>query len=166
MMIGLVALFLGCSIAMAADAKYTHEDGKFKVAFPKGKKVEKTTQDVPGDLKNYMFMVTDGEKVYIVTYMDLGDKGVKAVGAKKLLELTEGGVVTGSKGKLVKSSEIKFGNDKLPGRDVLIDLNGNLMHYGIVIDGQRMYMFGVAGSEEFATSKDGEAFFKSFEITK
>src|SRR4051812_5837176 len=128
---GVVAVLIGCLSAAAADEKYTSKDGKFAVAFPKAAKVAATAQDA-GGMKMHTFTAKDGDKSYMVMYMDLPE-AAKDAPAKAILDGMEKGSVQKSGGKLVSSKDLAFGKDKLPGRDVLIEKNGATVHTRFVL---------------------------------
>lgn len=160
-------IFAAISLTAAAadDEKYKSKDGKFTVAFPAGAKVKTETKKAGGGIDMKMTTVEAADKAYVVMYMDLPD-AAKNVEPKMILDGAEKGSVSQSGGKLDSSKDIEFGKGKLPGREILVDKDGNKIKTWVIIDGVRIYVVAVGGPKEFATGKDGTAFLKSFEITK
>lgn len=151
----------------ADEEKYTSKEGKFTVRFPKGAKVVKTdTVKTADGSELHRIAAADGkEKVYMVMYGDLPDS-VKNVPAKTLLDTAEKGGVERIKGKLVSSKDIELGKNKLPGREFVVEKDGNKLRNRTFLVDARLYTVIVGGTKDFATTKEATAFLDSFEITK
>ena len=160
----LAAAFLAIPGRAADDEKYTSKDGKFAIQFPAGTK-PKTETKKAGDLDLHGASVFDADKIYIVLYIDLPD-AVKALPAKTVLDGVVQGAVKDGGGKLESSKDITYGKDKFPGREVVVDKDGNKVKSRFVLAGQRVYAVLVGGPKEFATGKDAAKYLDSFEITK
>lgn len=161
-----LALLLGAALtASAADEKFVSKDGKFKIQFPDGGKVEKDKKSAGGGIDMIFAIVKDGEKAYVAMYMDLPE-AAKDIPAKMILDGAEKGSVQQSGGKIESSKDIEFGKEKYPGRDFVADKDGNKIKTRVVIVGTRVYVIAVGGPKDFATSKEGTKFLESFEITK
>ena len=164
LLVGLLAVaFVGLA-ARADDEKYTSKGGKYSIAFPADAKVKTETKDANG-LKMYFATVEVKDKAYAVMYMDLPD-AVKDVPAKDLLDAAEKGAVKESKGKLLDSADITFGKKKYPGREILVDKDGNKVRSRIILVETRAYVTVVGGPKDFADGKAATAFLDSFELTK
>jgi hypothetical protein len=150
--------------ASAADDKYTSKEGKFKIQFPEGAKVEKETKKA-GNVDMYLTMVKDGDKAYITIYMDL-PAAAKDVAAKMILDSAEKGSVQQSGGKVESSKDIEFGKEKYPGREFVVDKDGVKVRNRAILVETRLYLVLVGGPKDFATTKDAGKFLDSFELTK
>jgi hypothetical protein len=163
----LTALVILAGVALtasAADEKYKSKEGKFEIQFPADKKVETETKKASG-LDMYMATVKDGDKAFIAMYMDF-PAAAKDIPAKTILDGAEKGSVSQSGGKLEKSKDIEFGKNKYPGRELLVEKDGNKIRTLIILAETRMYVIAVGGPKDFATTKDASKFLDSFEITK
>jgi hypothetical protein len=162
-----VAVLAGAALAAGADEekKYTSKDGKFAVTFPAGLKVKTTKQDIGNGLSLTMTVAEAKDQAYSVMFMAMPD-AVKDIPAKTILDGAEKGAVEKSGGKLVKSKTLEFGKAKYPGRDVLVEKDGNKVRTWIIFAETRMYVVLVGGPKEFAAGKEAQAFLDSFEITK
>jgi hypothetical protein len=159
-------LFVAATLAAAADdeKKYTSKDGKYAVQFPAGAKVKTDKQDAGGISINSALAEVEG-KAYGVMYTLLPD-AVKDVDPKLILDGAEKGAVEKSGGKLVKSKVLAFGAKKYPGRDILVEKDGNKVRTWVILAGTRLYVVLVGGKEDYATGKEATAFLDSFEMTK
>jgi hypothetical protein len=160
----LVILAGAALTASAADEKYKSKEGKFEIQFPAGAKVEKDTKKA-GTIDMNFAIAKDGEKAFITMYMDL-PAAAKDVPAKAILDGAESGSVKQSGGKVESSKDIEFGKNKYPGREFIVDKDGNKVKNRVVIVETRVYVIAVGGPKDFATTKEGTKFLDSFEITK
>ena len=74
--------------------------------------------------------------------------------------------LAGKSGKLHSQKGVTVGTDKLPGREVLIEMPKHFQRVRCLIVGRRLYMVAALGPKDFVTSKDADKVFDSFEITK
>ncbi|MDB5306341.1 MAG: hypothetical protein JWO38_543 [Gemmataceae bacterium] len=162
-----VVVFAGATLTAGADdeKKYTSKDGKFAVAFPTDGKVKTTKQEVGGGLTINMVVAEGKDRAYSVMFMSLPE-AAKDVPAKNILDGAEKGAIDKSGGKLIKSKEIEFGKAKHPGRDILVEKDGNKVRTWIIYTDTRIYVVLVGGPKDYASGKEAQAFFDSFEITK
>jgi hypothetical protein len=166
----LTALLIAACAALTAgaadDEKYTSKDGRFKVQFPAGAKVKTKTMKA-GALEMNFVMVEESDRAFAVMYMDMPEEAKKAP-AKGLLEGAEKGAVAQSGGKLESAKDIEFGKNKYPGREVVVDKDGNKTRTFLILADLRLYVVAAGGKKDFATDKeqDGAKFLASFEITK
>lgn len=149
----------------ADDEKYTSKAGRYAVAFPAGSKVKTEAKDTGALKLNFATVELKGATAYAVMYVDLPEQ-VKDVPVKDILEAAEKGAVKESKGKVETSKEIAFGEKKYPGREVLIDKDGDKIRSRIILVETRAYVVVVGGSKDFAKTKEGDRFLDSFELTK
>jgi hypothetical protein len=145
--------------------KYVSKEGGFSVQFPAGGEVKTKNQDAPGGLKMVIAGVESEKKAYMVMYMALPDGIVKAASAKAILDGAADGAVKKSGGKQVSAKDITHGKEKHPGREVVVDKDGNLVRTQIIVADPKIYVVVVGGPEEFANTKAAADFIKSFEIT-
>src|SRR5262245_10271227 len=161
-----LVLFVGVTVCVQAadDEKYTSKEGKFAIQFPAGSKVKTATQKAGGISLNLASVESDG-KTYVTMYTELPEAATK-LPPKTLLDAMEKGAVDKSGAKLDSSKDITFGKDKLPGRESVMDKDGNKITARLILADMRVYMVMVGGPKDFATSKDATKFLDSFEITK
>ena len=108
---------------------------------------------------------SDGN-AFMVSYTDFPASATKEENHGTLFEGIRNGV-KGTDGKLVgEEKEIKFGPDKLPGREFTIEKGKQRIRFRVVLSGSRVYQVAAIGTEAFVTGKDGTAFLDSFHITK
>ncbi len=149
----------------AAGGKYVSKEGGYSVKFPAGADVKTKTQDAPGGLKMIITGTESEKKAYMVMHMELPPGIVKAASPKAILDGAANGAVAKSGGKQVSSKDMTFGKEKHPGREVVVDKDGNLVRTQIIVADPKIYVVIVGGPEEFANSKAALDFLKSFEIT-
>ncbi len=150
----------------ATGGKYVSKEGGFSVQFPAGADVTTKSQDAPGGMKMIITRAEGEKKAFTVMYMALPDGIVKAAGAKVILDGAVNGVVRQGGGRQVSAKDLTFGKEKHPGREVVVDKDGNLVRTRIIVADPKIYGLLVDGPEEFASSKEATAFLDSFEIAK
>jgi hypothetical protein len=148
----------------AQDAKtFESKEGKYTVNFP-GKPTTNTSK--AGGIDLNITIVEKGGGGYAVIHSDLPAEGVKAAKAKDLLDGGEKGLVTNFKAKVTSSKDFEFGKQKLPARELVAEKDPLNLRIQIILSGNRLYQVFVVGSKDMVASKETDAFFKSFEITK
>ena len=155
-----------CSALPAAgeDAKYRSKDGKFDVRFPAGAKVRTDSRKGDG-VEMHAVIADDGPtRRLTVTYTDV--PAVKDERTKEFFDQIEKSAVRKAGGQVASSADVEFGAMKHPGREFVVDKGGDKAKVLLVLVGTRLYSVSAAGPKEFARSKDADAFFASFEITK
>ncbi len=156
---------VGSADDAAAGKKYVSKEGGFSVRYPAGADVKTKSQDAPGGLKMIVTGVEAEKKAYMVMYMSLPDGIVKVAGAKGILDGAADGAVKKSGGKLVSAKDITFGKGKHPGREVVVDKDGNLVRTQVIVADPKIYVLVVGGPGEFANTKAAADFLASFELT-
>ena len=146
------------------EKKYRSKEGMFAIQFPTGAKVKTDTKE-EGVIKAIITSATVMGADYSVNYVYI-PVPVKDIQPQKLLDESVKNAVATSKGKLLESKAISFGPDKHPGRDILIDKEGNKLRAKFIVAESRLYVFAVFGSKDFATSKEAANFLESFELIK
>lgn len=150
--------------ASAADEKYKSKEGKFAIQFPAGVEVKTDAQKV-GNTETLIATAEDGDKTYHVAYLDLTEKAKNRT-AKEILDASQNGGVNESGGKLERSKNITLGKDKWPGREVVVDVEGDKIKSRFYLIDTKLYVIAVSGKKDFALGKDAAKFLDSFEIMK
>ena len=168
----LLGLFIAAGFAAAADPMpeykpFASSAGRYKVLFPGGVKTE--TSDVKTangtTLKLTLDSVQlDDDTLYVVTHVDAPDDVAKQPAGPRLDKVRDAN--KGTDGKVLAEKELTLGDDKHPGREVLIQKPNLVIRNRIVIAGNRLYQVMIQGSKEFVTSRDADRFFDSFEVTR
>ncbi|MBP3958792.1 hypothetical protein J8F10_26400 [Gemmata sp. G18] len=156
-------------VAHAQDFKqFASADGKYKVLFPGAVKTETTDIQAGKDtLKLTLDSVElKGDTTFLVSYIDASDEVAKKPAGPRLEKVRDGN--KGEKGKVLDDKEITIavGEEKFPGRDVLIETPTGFIRNRMVIVGKRLYQVVVQGSKEVVISPSADKFITSFEITK
>jgi hypothetical protein len=157
----------GVGGAIAQDfQQYASGAGRYKVQFPGGVKSE--TTDIPVGKETLKLTLDSvelkGDIVFMVSYVDSSDEVAKKPAGPRLDKVRDGN--KGDKGKVLEDKEITLGDEKFPGRDLLIELPNGYLRNRVVIAGKRLYQVMVHGSKEVVTSASADKFIASFEITK
>ena len=166
----LFALLAGTSlVAHAQDFKpYASADGRYKILFPGAVKTETTDIEAGKDtLKLTLDSVElKGDITFLVSYIDASDEVAKKPAGPRLEKVRDGN--KGEKGKVLDDKEItvSVGDEKFPGRDVVLETPTGHIRNRMVIVGKRLYQVMVQGSKEVVTSPTADKFIASFEITK
>lgn len=162
--LGLVA-FAGAPGARAAEP-YKSAEGKYAVRFPAAPKVTtQTAKTAVGELTvtTATYATADGN-VYMVSYTDY-PTAVKPENQAALFDGVRDGVK--GTGKLVGDvKESAFGPDKLPAREFVVDKGRQRVKFRLILRDERLYQVATVGTADFATGKDANLFFESFELTK
>jgi hypothetical protein len=102
-----------------------------------------------------------------VVYTDLPPETTKLAKAKDLLDGgQQKGLVESFKAKLTSSKDFEFGTQKYPARELVGENDQLHLRIQIILAGDRLYQLLVVGPKDLTSSKEAEAFFKSFELTK
>ena len=164
-LVGLTVAFAG--VAAGQDFKqYASGAGRYKVLFPGEVKSETTDIQAGKDtLKLTLDMVElKGDTVFMVSHVDATDEVAKKPAGPRLEKVRDGN--KGPAGKVIEDKEITVGEEKYPGRDLLIETPGGYLRNRVVIAGNRLYQVMIQGSKEVVTSPSADKFIASFEITK
>lgn len=165
-----LALVLLLPLAVVAQDKkddvFHSKEGKFSIAMP-SKPTENTTkvQTDLGKLDTHMFLGQKGMSAYLVFYSDY-PKGSVGNNAEKVLEGVVSGNVKGSMGKLLSDQKMTIGKNKIPARQILVELTAAKQVYRsrVFLVGDRLYQVAVSGSEDFVKGKEADAFLDSFRL--
>lgn len=167
-MVTLIAFVVAMSgVATGQDFKqYASGAGRYKVMFPGNVKTETTDIQAGKDtLKLTLDSVElKGDTIFMVSYVDASDEVAKKPAGPRLDKVRDGN--KGDKGKVLEDKEITLGEEKYPGRDLLIETPDGCIRNRVVIAGNRLYQVMIHGSKEVVTSASAEKFIASFEITK
>ncbi len=148
-----------------ADEKYSPEGSNLAITFPAAPKTAKQEVDTPvGKLAMHIATheVNKGLAM-IVIYNDYPDAVVAAKPKDVLARVKDG--TRGAAGKELADKEITLG--KVPGRDFLLDKEGQFYRARIYLDGNRLYQVIVSGAKkDEVTGATADKFLDSFEISK
>jgi hypothetical protein len=161
--IATVVLLSCASIAVAEDKKYVSKDGKFTIDF--GGDEPTTLKQKAGDIELSITTAKQGTLGLVVIYSDLPEDTIKNKKPKEILETSQKAL----KFKVLDSKDIEFGKDKLPARELTAttdDKEPVRLRITMILADRRLYQLIAAGPKDATESKEADAFFKSFEITK
>lgn len=142
--------------------------GKYKALFPGTVKTAVTDVQAGKDtLKLTLDSVElKGDITFTVSYIDASEEVAKRPAGPRLEKVRD--AIKGEKGKVHSDKEITvvLGEEKFPGRDVLLETPNGFLRNRMVIVGRRLYQVMVQGSKEVVTSSSADKFLDSFELTK
>ena len=163
--VALSVLFLSVLIAGQdkPSEKYESKEGKYSVQFPG--KPNKTTNKA-GGIDLHIAIVEMGMGGFAVIHSDFPPEAIKAAKPKALLDGGQKGLIENFKAKVTSSRDFEFGMEKYPARELIGEKDKLNLRIQIILAGNRLYQVFVVGSKEQVTSKEADAFFKSFEIAK
>jgi hypothetical protein len=104
------------------------------------------------------------ESLFIVSYIDTPPEASKNPPGPRLDKIRDAS--KGADGKLISEKDVTVGEEKYPGRDMVIDKAGVVIRTRIVLADKRLYQVMVQGTKEFVTSPTANRFFDSFDVTK
>jgi len=147
--------------------KYVDKAGGFSINFPGKPKQDSTKLDTAAG-KSTLFInsvETKEGNAFLVMYNDFPVE-VEEDAIDRVLDGAVSGV--SQKGDIVTKKNVKFGPDKIPAREVVMDANDGNIRFRILIvmRGSRLYQVMVAGPDEFADTDKAKDYIKSFEFTK
>ena len=145
----------------------TSKEGRFTVSMP-GKPKETTQEaDNPGGKVRIRVFTVELSKdlAYMIMYNDFSVPAL-AAGPQTILKAGRDGGVSSLQGKLLQDKEISLGDDKVPGRDILIESPTVHFRARIFLADKRLYQVIVVGSRAAVTAKDADQYLNSFKITK
>jgi hypothetical protein len=157
---------VACAAGLSAqdEKKYTSKEGKFSAKFP-GE--PKTVNQKVKDLDMVITIVEKGKSGFAVIVTDLPELALK-VGADKILEGGESGMLANTKAKLTKSeaTKLKSNGKEFPARQISAKKDEQFFRVTLILAEARLYQVLVVGEEEVVNGKLADEFVKSFEITK
>jgi hypothetical protein len=163
--VGLV-IGLGVVNAQVEFKQYASGEGRYKVIFPGPVKSE--SFDVKMDKNNLKLTIDSVElragTVFLVSYVDAPEDVAKSPPGPRFDKIRDAN--KGAAGKVHQEKDLTVGLEKLPARDVLIEMPTGFMRNRIVIAGRRIYQVMVQGSKDVVTSPSADRFMDSFEVTK
>jgi hypothetical protein len=168
-LVALVAALAGAGAAAGQEFKqYASGAGRYKVMFPGDVKTE--AADVQAGKDTLKLTIDSVElkagTVFLVSYIDASEEVGKQPAGPRLDKVRDGN--KGAAGKVVEDKEVTvaLGDEKFPGRDLLIQTPGGFLRNRAVIVGRRLYQVMVQGTREVVTSPSADKFIASFELTK
>ena len=166
----LLALLTATALtARGQDFKpYASADGKYTILFPGAVKSQTTDIEAGKDTLKLTLDTVElkGDITFLVSYVDTTDAVAKTPAGPRLEKVRDGN--KGLKGTVLDDKEITVarGDEKFPGRDVLIETPAGFIRNRMVIVDKRLYQVMVQGSKEVVTSPSADKFIASFELTK
>jgi len=148
-----------------ADEKYSPEGSNLAITFPAAPKSAKQDVDAPFGkiVMNYATYDVNKSLAMIVMYNDYPDAVAQGNPQDMLGRVKDG--TKGTSGKELADKEITLG--KVPGRDFLLDKEGQFYRARIYLDGNRLYQVIVSGAKkDEVTGATADKFLDSFEISK
>jgi len=98
--------------------------------------------------------------------MDMPEK-VTMIPLKQFMDGATDGAVKNTSGKVLSSIDFKFGPQKYPARDIIIEKDGNKIRSQMILVKTRFYVLvtgGAGGEKDFATTEEADRFFDTFKI--
>jgi hypothetical protein len=164
-----LAILLVLTAPLAADERITPRGGGFSIRFPgKPKEATQTTKTAIGELKVYTATYATAEgNIFLVSYTDFPEAAIKPEIHATLFNGVRDGL-KGKDGEVETDERITIGDDKVPGREIVIDKEKlrQKTRFRVAIQGTRLFQFAVVGSDRFVTGKDAKEFLDSFEFRK
>lgn len=169
-MIGPICLAMPLLLgAMEDDLKsYTSKEGRFTVNMPGMPKV--TTKEVSNDL-TVTTVVAEGrqDSYFVVSFSDFPEKDLKKGAVEKRLEQACKGALEKSEGKLRGEAKSITLDGKHPGREIVIEKNGEIIaRMRIYLVDRRLYQVMVLGKGAIFAPKEKDVgnFLDSFRLNK
>jgi hypothetical protein len=148
--------------------EFASKEGRFKVLMPGTPKKDKAeTESDFGKGVLHMNTAQAGKTIYGANYCDFPAK-IRKVPLKQVLDSSRDGAVANLEGKLVSEKDVRLGKQRVPGREIQIDVAGGkrLFRARVYLVEQRLYQVVVFGTKEAATSKETDKFLDSFKLTE
>ena len=140
----------------------------FKISMPAKPTEKKQQVKVAKGHLNVSLLIAEGRKdaTFVLSHCDYAATEVKRADLERRLDQARDGAVENSGGKLRKEQLIELidGNKRHPGRDLLIDKNGEVIaRIRIYVVERRLYQVMVLGNPP---AKDANTFMDSFRLNK
>jgi hypothetical protein len=161
-------MVLGCGGVVTQDSpakKYVSSEGGFAVRFPVGIEVKSKTIAGAGGVERTAHLANDNGKEYGVTYMTLPEDFLKA-GPDAILNGTTKSLTVKSSDAEATTKSITFGQEKYPGREVVIYHGGKAIRNQAFVVDRKMYVLSVIGAKDAVYGKAAGDFLDSFELVK
>lgn len=157
-------IVFACAAGLGAqdEKKFSSKEGRFAAKFP-GE--PKTVKQKASGLDMFITIVEKGKSGFAVIVADLPEIALK-VGADKVLEGGETGMIANTKAKLTKSKEVKLKSNgkEYPAREILAEKDDQHFRVTLILAETRLYQVLVVGEKDVVNGKDADEFVKSFEI--
>jgi hypothetical protein len=143
------------------------KEGRFKVALP-GTPMQKKQQvkTATGSLDVMMLIGQGrGDTAFVVSYCDYPEADLKKGTVEKRLDHARDGAVSSARGKLRSGSEKSIDIDGHPGRDFVIEKDGEIVaRMQVFLVQTRLYQVMILGGSTVSASKEGTQFLESFRL--
>lgn len=156
---------LGAADPAPGFMPYASSAGRFKVLFPGPAKTESTEVKTPtGTATVTLDAATAGGLTYLVSFVDVPDDIAQKPAGPRLDKVRD--AQKGADGTVLSDKDLTVGDEKYPGREVLILKPDGAIRNRIVLAGNRLYQVMLRGPKEAVTGADADRFFASFVVTK
>jgi hypothetical protein len=164
----LLLLVLVPTIALGQGTdSYSSKEGRFSVQFPGKPKENTQKRNTPlGQLQVVAttFAMADGS-AFLVSYTDFPPGTATAETRGSLFDGAREALAAG-RGKVVTEKQLDFGPDKLPARELVVQMGDDQAIFRLILRGDRIYHVAVMGKAAFVSGEKATKFLASFEITK
>ncbi|MFO0822221.1 MAG: hypothetical protein U0792_03745 [Gemmataceae bacterium] len=164
----LLLLVLVPTVALGQGTdSYSSKDGMFTAQFPGKPKENTQKRNTPlGQLQvaATTFAMADGS-AFLVSYTDFPPGTVTATTRASLFDGARDALAA-SKGKVISEKQLEFGPEKLPARELVVQMGDDQAIFRLVLRGDRIYHVAVMGKTAFVSGAKATKFLASFEITK
>ncbi|QDU18134.1 hypothetical protein [Urbifossiella limnaea] len=140
--------------------RYVSKEGGFAVVFPGGGPVKSKTTDTPGGPRSSTVGTESHGKAYKVTYAELSPQVFNG----RTPDLIYLDLLSGA-GFELNQQKVIPGKNENTGREVVIEKDGKFTRTQMFLSGSKLYILFAGGDKTAVLGKDGQGFFKSFEIT-
>ena len=155
-------LVTALAFAQPAWQKLESHDGRFIVSMPgvaRSSVVPLPTS--AGSLKQFQFLVDQGSRAFMVTYLDYPEATVKELGPDKILNnMLEG--IKKDGGSILQEAELEITGTV--GHEVFYRKNMFYIHSRLMLVGNRLYQLTLAQGKD-QPDPDARRFFDSFRFT-
>ena len=145
---------------------FASEKGQYTIEMP-GKPVATAIKAENGSIEYRQTALTSAGELFTIVYVDLhGGMLIKGDPQKTLAAYRDG--FRGGQ-KIVKDRDITLGEDKVPGREYLIELNAAddiYLRVRVYLAGTRIYILTLMGEKDQVNSRAADRFFESFRLTE
>lgn len=150
---------------------YVSKEGKFSARFPANLDI-KIAEEESGILKTHTFLCevknarNEIDHSFCAGYLDVPPMALERP-LKQIMDGSTEGAIRQSGGRLLSSTDLTFGPQKYPMRDILVEKDGIQFRTRTILVKSRLYVMVVVGSEDeknFATTPVADRFFETFKI--
>jgi hypothetical protein len=158
------------AIVWAGDDKWEEfksKEGRFSLLMPGRSETHEQEESLGGErVKTHLFQVRTDTEDHFASYCELTPK-LKKLDQGHLVDAVCVRMLLGVGGKLLDKKKFTVGNEKHPGREILVRSPDPKWWFRaqVLSVGDRLYMVAVAGPEKAATGQQADQYFASFKLT-